>query len=656
MTSRVTSNDCFPLLELPDDVLANLLQRCPPGSIAGFPLPLALARVRVTGSVDPYWLRPLLHLASKCPAVLDRLTPHLKSIELLETQSTSSLIDIAAFLTRLERLSIDQKVSTVMVAALPTSLTKLSVWGIDLEVEVGSLEDLCASLLRLAALEDLDLGIFSGVDRWDVGGSLPRLRRLEFSCGMLPSDLGTFAPNLEALEAGSNPQELDGLPLSLTKLRFLDYWDPEDSLLPLTRLTGLKDLGFSDDTGIPEELPELLGALTALTQLVGSQVTNDNLHVLVEALERGPGDLVLCLSGIYLHASAVERLSRHLVEVESLTTDNPASLPWASLTRLTRLGLEVDGRKDASWIEPLSELPSLTDLEVRLNNQVPAGFGALTQCTKLLLWNIRSTANLCCLQRLTRLRECQLLDSSVECIAALPDSLSNLCTRDMVKSPDLPLGAALQHLTALEDLHIKWPEGEDRVCDLSPLEQLTRLELQSVPMPLVRLGVLPCLREVWLRDPKAMDGGMTEQLGRLPSLRRLVTYLSRSNVCGVGNQPGTWRSQEIGQVPLPANYDPATGMITVEISGMLSGGYFPLYQHYGNVQLTDGTNTAVLDTSATGRTPTDSVVIAGIYNGFISAPAAPSPGAFLPGAVLTAAVHQYCEYWRYIYVAVQATW
>ena len=56
----------FPLLELPDDVLANVLQRCPPGSIAGFPLPLALAQVRVTGSVDPNWVRPLLRVAAKC--------------------------------------------------------------------------------------------------------------------------------------------------------------------------------------------------------------------------------------------------------------------------------------------------------------------------------------------------------------------------------------------------------------------------------------------------------------------------------------------------------------------------------------------------------------------------------------------------------------
>ena len=40
----------------------------------------------------------------------------------------------------------------------------------------------------------------------------------------------------------------------------------------------------------------------------------------------------------------------------------------------------------------------------------------------------------------------------------------------------------------------------------------------------------------------------------------------------------------------------------------------------------------------------------------MSAPAALSPGALLPGAALTAAVHQYCEYWRDAYVTAQVTW
>ena len=521
MTTRVTSNDLFPLLELPDDVLDNVLQRCPPGSIAGFPLPLALAQVRLTGSVDPYWLRPLLHLASKYPAVLDRLTPHLRSIELLEAQSTSSMIAIAPFLTRLERLSIDQKVSTATLAALPTCLTKLSVRGVILKG--GSLEDLSSSLLRLTALEELDLGDFPEMADWTVGGSLPRLRRLKYSWGMLPRDLGTFAPNLEALEAELATVDLERLPITLTELRFAGSWSSNDSLLPLTRLTGLKDLGLTPYMNIPEELPELLGSLTALTRLeIQDQWTDRRMHQL---LEKGHEGLCIFLDWFSLHASssAVERLFGHLVEVKFLLVDNPASLPWAALTRLTRLGLNVDGRKDASWIQPLSQLPSLRDLEVMLRGQVPEGFGSLTQCTKLLLWNIRSTANLCCLQHLTRLREGSLEKSPVECLAALPDCLTKLRVYCMKKSPDLPLGQALQHLTALKDLEITWPEGKGRAFDLSSLKRLTSLALTNVSCPLIRLGCLPCLRSLDLSSCHGIDGALLRQLGRkAPSLRELL--------------------------------------------------------------------------------------------------------------------------------------
>ena len=527
MTSRIASNDLFPLLELPDVVLANVLQRCPPGSIAGFPLPLALAQVRVKGSVDPYWLRPLVHAASKCPAVLNRVSPHLRSVELLETQSTSSLITIAPFLTRLERLSIGQQVSTVTLATLPTGLTKLSVWGVDLEGT--SLEDLSASLLRLTALEDLDLGFLSRNDRWTVGGSLPLLWRLKHSWpwGMLPRDLGTFAPNLKALEGNLACMELEQLPITLTRLRFVGRWTPEGSLLPLTRLTGLKDLGLGPYMGIPKELPKLLEDLAALTNLKAwSQVTYTyhNLPQLVEALERGPEGLGLCLDEIYLNASscAVERLFRHLVEVKFLVTDNPASLPWAALTRLTRLVLVVDSSKDASWVQPLSQLPSLKDLEVMLRGQVPAGFGALTQCTKLKLTYIESNANLSCLLQLTRLRECQLEKSPIECLAALPDCLTKLSACDINKSPDLPLGQTLQHLTALKHLEIWCPEGEDQAYDLSPL-RLNSLLLLRAPRPLLRLGPLPCLRSLHLSQCEDTDKPFLQQLGQnAPSLRVLT--------------------------------------------------------------------------------------------------------------------------------------
>ena len=520
-----TSEQHFPLLELPDDVLANVLQRCPPGSIAGFPLPLALAQIRVTGSVDPYWLRPLLHAASKCPAVLDHLSRHLRSLELLETQNPSFLTPIAPFLTRLERLSIDidEKVSTATLAALPTGLTKLSVMGIGLEG--GSPEDLSALLLRLTALEELELGNLReqwNPVRWVVGGTLPRLRRLK--CGdTLPEDVGTFAPNLEVLEKW--PRDFSLLPITLTKLSF--GWDGREDLkdLSLTRLKDLKDLGLPSGIDLTKQLPELLAALTALTRL-HLQKHIDGLQVphLLEALKKGPEGLGLSLSAS-LDADArtpgLERLFRHLVEGK-IHIRELSLVPWAALTRLTRLDLFVDGSKGASWIQPLSRLPSLKDLEIELRGKVPRGFGALTQCTWLKLRHIKGTANLSCLQHLTRLRECNYWDAEFDMLMAMPDCLAGLTALDFEKSRRRPYTHAVHSLTALESLDMAMAEGMDWTCDLSALKRLTALRLIPTACPLVRLGPLPCLRSLNWSGCRGLDDDFLRQLGeKAPSLREL---------------------------------------------------------------------------------------------------------------------------------------
>ena len=572
-------DDRFPLLELPDVVLANVLQRCPPGSIAGFPLPLALAQVRLTGSVDPNWARPLLHVASKCPAVLDRVSTHLRSIEFRDWYIERYPV-ILPQLSRLESLEHRGGIPLRQLSALPTSLTKLSVYEFDLED--GSLEDLSASLLRLTALEDLDLSEFPEEARQAVSSALPLLRRLK--CRVMPPlDLGTFAPKLEALEAELESEDLEQLPITLTKLRFGGSWSPKESLLPLTRLTGLKDLALPSGFLRVWELPELLGAVAALTHLwVRSQVTNGNLPHLLEALEKRSEGLDLCLSEVYLNtsSSAVERLFRHLVEVKLLETNNPASLPWAALTRLTRLVLEVDGSKDASWIQPLSQLPSLRELEVRLKSQVPAGFGALTQCTKLSLRNCRignglqhwidGTATLSGLQPLIRLRECELENAPAECLAALPDCLTKLHLWRMKDSPDLPLGKALRHLTVLEDLFLRWPEGEDRACDLSPLKRLTRFYVSGVPCPLVRLGSLPCLRRLYLSTYQGMDDALLRQLGeQAQSLRELRLR------CNVGPEPLT----DASLVPLLSLSLLEVLELPTDIGGVTPGGIRRLLDH-----------------------------------------------------------------------------
>ena len=535
MASRVSANDRFRLLELPDDVLANVLQRCPAGSIAGFPLPVALAQVRVTGSVDDSWQRPLAYLAARCPAVLNRVSPHLRSIGLLGLLSTKEREVMATKMTCLESLSA-RMLPPYLFPSLPTSLTKLRVpqYKSSSFYDLRSSEVHFTSLLRLTALEELEVTGLSG--ECPLGASLPCLRRLK-CLRRPPSNLGTFAPNLEVLEAQVESEDVELLPSGLTELRITDYRRKTITFFqfPCTRL---RSLGFYESIG-NAELPGLVGVLTGLTRLEMRTITNRDLPQLVEALDNGREDLGLFVRSAMLYgsSSALKRLFGHLVEVKSLTNDNPASLPWGALTRLTRLVLEVDGRKDASWVQPLSQLPSLRDLEVELRGQVPAGFGALTQCTRLKLKAI-SNANLSCLQRLTRLRECSFSKSAVECLEALPDSLTMLAMSDCEISPD-QLGPAIRHLTALEDLSVSLPKGAEGELDLSSLRRLTRLHIQSVfftddesprsdewkapftPFPLVQLGPQPCLRTLSLEKYPEMDDSFLRWLRSLPSLRKL---------------------------------------------------------------------------------------------------------------------------------------
>ena len=476
--------------------------------------------------MDPHWVRPLLHLASKCPAVLDRVSRHLRSIEFRDWY-TEAFPVILPQLSRLESLEYSGTISPSQLSTLPTGLTELHVW---VGLKGASFEDFSASLLRLTALEELDLGLKFDVDR-TVGGSLPRLRRLECR-GRPPRDLGTFAPNLEALEAELESEDLEQLPITLTKLRFGGSRDLEASVLPLARLTGLKDLGLPSCFEF-SHLFELFGSLKALSRLTMEEGSTEDLTELVEALRSSPEGMGLCLPAaqfewIESDSSDVEYVFRRLLEMDQYQAMYEYR-PWAALTRLTWLELAVNcGWNDAYWIQPLSQLPSLRDLEIQLRQRVPAGFDALTQCTGLKLEEIESAANLSCLQHLTRLRECKLENSSVKCLAALPDCLTNLDFWYIRKSPHLPLGAALRHLTALEDLRLHWPEGEDRVCDLSPLRRLTSLQLDSVPCRLIRLGPLPCLRSLSMSDCEGMDDSFLQQVGGLLGLKDL--WLSR-NCC-----------------------------------------------------------------------------------------------------------------------------
>ena len=448
--------EALPLLALPDDVLANVLQRCPPGSIAGFPLPLALAQVRLTGSVDPNWMRPLLHLASKCPAVLRWLSPHLRSIK-IGRGGVEVLEATVPQLTRLECLECRSRLS-------PNQL---------------------ATLLRLTGLEELDLGS-TVVNMRGISGTLPRLRRLR-GRALLETDLVHFAPSLQSL-AGASIRDVSTMPTSLTRLEVSCFFD---SLCPLAHLTGLRELVLH--SVYPENLLADLTDLTALTRLevhVHTRYSKDGgtpkawereQHLLgvANALKAAPPGLDICLPPDDLSFietedgfQAITLLAPHLVDIGGINVtldDESDPVPWATLTRLTRLGISLYFWDESHWIQPLSQLPSLRDLEVRLEGSAPDGFGALTQCTRLEVQRVNSATDIAWMRQLTRLQCCRMPGPSFNCLAALPDCITQLelCSG----TADQPFSQVTRHLSALEVLAIRWPRDLGQVCDFSELRR-----------------------------------------------------------------------------------------------------------------------------------------------------------------------------------------
>ena len=526
MLTRSRRNEAhrFPLLELPDDVLANIFQRCPPGSIAGFPLQLALVQVRLTGSVDPNWAWALTRLAARSPAVRQRLSRHLRSVG---PSQTHDLEVVAPHLTALEELDVGANIPLSLLAELPTSLTKLC--GVNLEG--GTHEALCLSLLRLTALEELKLRFICRDDDWDVGGTLPRLRRLALSVSV-PNDLALFAPNLEALNARLLPEDLPRLPVGLTSLEV--FHELEMSLMPLTRLSGLRKLSVSSDFA-DAELEDLFAVLTTLTSLKLQWDFDDDellseirLEALSEALATLPERLDISIwpnpvIEVNDGFASLQRLSRNLVSIEGFSIHDFESFPSAHLTRLTKLDVGVENAIDPDWVQALSRLPRIVDLDITVEDgQLPAGLQALTQVTRLSLSRIKGTANLSSLKHLTRLQRFSCRESPVQCLAALPDCLTSLKVQSCPGTHEI--NRALERLTALEKLEIGWLKGNSRAMKLPLLPRLTALELRKVPCSLINLGALKqlhCLRKLSLLECKGLDMRFLRQLGGLASLRQL---------------------------------------------------------------------------------------------------------------------------------------
>ena len=495
--------------------------------MAGFPLALVLAQVRVTGSVDPHWVRPLVHLAARCPVVLGRLARDLRSIPefLGYSDWPENLIRVVPQLGRLR--SCPDLPSDACLSALPNSLTELSLkeWFHDAA--------LLASLQRFTNLEDLDLNTSSDVD-WSLGIDLPNL--LQLRCSRPPLDLGQAVPNLMVLQSELEVRDMPNVRLlsSLTQLVCFSYPGP---LSLLSGLVGIRRLALSEDVDW-SELPDLLAALTRLTWLqLHAEGKDKHLDYLAKALARGAKDLELHLYGMnWSSATQLERFFGHLVDTGMVMPSN-VSFPLAALTRLTSLELEVERRNDSSWVKALSQLPALRELRLKLHGHIPAGLGALTQCRELHLRDVRIEANLIELKRLRQLHSFSCWGSPVDCLAFLPDNLESLSVDDACfasyRCP--PIGPAVQCLTSLEYLSLAIPWGSLQVpvrtvLELSPLRRLTRLDLEHTRPSLVRLGPLPCLRKIWMKLPEhaGLNEDFMRQLGRLDSLEDVSLALGIS--------------------------------------------------------------------------------------------------------------------------------
>lgn len=198
----------FPLLRLPDVVLADILRRCPAGSIAGFHLPLALEQVRLLGTIDPHWLNQLLRACEKFPKLWEHIGRYFvemnvfgsdTSIEYSNFEMPSAIEFNLHFMKRLRKLNVSSHHRYHFpVLQLPSSLTEVKLSGCFLS------EEEALHLQQCSELHTLCIG----------GGFLPclfSLRRLEVESGSCKlKGLSNYVPFLESLTIG-NCSQISGL-------------------------------------------------------------------------------------------------------------------------------------------------------------------------------------------------------------------------------------------------------------------------------------------------------------------------------------------------------------------------------------------------------------------------------------------------------------
>lgn len=520
------------LSRLPDDLLLEILVRT--GPVDTFPL--ALAKVRLTGSVDPLWARPLLHLASRCPALCQRVIRHVRSLR-IPLEPSMDMLSILPLLSRLEQLD-SRNIRFPDVDFEAAGLTSLSLCVDNKQPIVW--------LPRLTALEELDLYVSPPKPLELPGASdqtafqicmpsidceLPRLRWLSVH-GARVDSLDLLAPSLKSLDAALERGHLSSLPTSLTELRLQDpgfmLHGHDEDLASLTRLAELRALSLPRSGYAYYTLQNVFSVLQRLTWLRIADIRAVPQEV-IATLDRARPDLAVSIGRIEYAGSPQTNLGlllRHVVEVDSIHPMFSSHVAWHELTRLTRVGLiEHANGLGRRWFQALRHLTALESVGLKVNKDVSPRVAAMTQCTGLtLLGDRRGKFSTPDLGHFTQLRELCTSGQglSSDALAALPSSLTLLRTvhKSQGTGPVPPLAQAIQHLTALEDLDLQLDLLAD--WDLSPLQRLTALGL-SLPRSsgrALRMGPMTRLQSLTLHNC-ALDDALLELAAGFAGLRAL---------------------------------------------------------------------------------------------------------------------------------------
>ena len=392
----------FPLFDLPDSVLSNILQRRSSEDRTGPSLPLSLATARVCGTLDPY-RDPLIRLYRKV-GVVKRVMTGVQDVD-LTVYDPGQDPDINAALKAIKGLkgfrchcfSKPSFNSRVPLASKLTSL-KLVHSPALVSVDVSHLRDLVhLDLSGCFNLKALNLGsrplhqlrvIICQQSREQIGSIPPSV--------VLHLDrLPRLTPNLETLCLSNLAEPTALAPLTaLSRLTCLEVLGSKLTRVPA--LPQLQRLHLGLLWPRPEPLdPDLLTGLAACTALQEVELKTDELHInalgeLVDVLAALPCSPSVDLGCPFLRthsatATAISRAAPYILQLDTWSLTE--GFPLAQLTALTRLNESGMGSATKTYLTALSALAgSLKQLSV---NTVYAAVTEVVFSSLSLLTNLQ---------------------------------------------------------------------------------------------------------------------------------------------------------------------------------------------------------------------------------------------------------------------------